>query len=219
METLIFVLEMIGTVAFAASGAMTAIKKNMDIFGVAILGLTTAVGGGVIRDLILGQTPPRMFQDPIYAGLAIAAAIVIFVIARRGYFEGRHELYDFSMLIMDSLGLAAFTVTGIGTALETNAESGWFLLIFVGVVTGVGGGVLRDVMAGDMPYIFVKHVYACASLLGAIVCTVLELLGVGDSFAMVAGMAAVAALRFLSAYFRWNLPRPYKRRTEGEQMR
>ena len=212
METLIFVLEMIGTVAFAASGAMTAVKKNMDVFGVAILGLTTAVGGGVIRDLILGQTPPRMFQNPIYAGLAVAVALIIFIIARRGYFEGRHELYDFSMLIMDSLGLAAFTVTGIGAALETNAESGWFLLIFVGVVTGVGGGVLRDVMAGDMPYIFVKHVYACASLLGAVVCTALYALGAGDSLAMLAGMLSVVLLRFLSAYFRWNLPRPSPRR-------
>ena len=217
METLIFVLEMIGTVAFAASGAMTAVKKNMDVFGVAILGLTTAVGGGVIRDLILGQTPPRMFQNPIYAGLAVAVALIIFIIARRGYFEGRHELYDFSMLIMDSLGLAAFTVTGIGAALETNAGSGWFLLIFVGVVTGVGGGVLRDVMAGDMPYIFVKHVYACASLLGAVICTVLELLGVGDSVSMVAGMAAVAVLSFLSAYFRWNLPRPNIHKSQDGQ--
>ena len=212
METLIFVLELIGTVAFAASGAMTAIKKNMDIFGVAILGLTTAVGGGVIRDLILGQTPPRMFQNPIYAGLAIAVAIVIFVIARRGWFEVRHQRYELSMLVMDSLGLAAFTVTGIGAALETNAQSGWFLLIFVGVVTGVGGGVLRDVMAGDMPYIFVKHVYACASLLGAVVCTALYALGAGDSLAMLAGMLSVVLLRFLSAYFRWNLPRPSPRR-------
>ena len=213
METLIFVLEMIGTVAFSASGAMTAVKKNMDVFGVAILGLTTAVGGGVIRDVILGQTPPRMFQNPIYAGLAIAVAIVIFVIARRGWFEVRHQRYELSMLVMDSLGLAAFTVTGIGAALETNAQSGWFLLIFVGVVTGVGGGVLRDVMAGDMPYIFVKHVYACASLLGAVICTALMLLGAGESLAMVSGMAAVAVLRFLSAYFHWNLPRP--RREDG----
>ena len=84
MDTIIFVLEIIGTLAFSASGAMTAVKKNMDVFGVIILGLTTAVGGGVIRDLILGQTPPRTFQDPVYAGLAAAAAVVIFIVARRG---------------------------------------------------------------------------------------------------------------------------------------
>ena len=212
MDTIIFVLEIIGTLAFSASGAMLGVKKGMDIFGVFILGLTTAVGGGVIRDLILGQTPPRTFQDPVYAGLAAAAAVVIFIVARRGWFEGRHGLYDLALLVMDSLGLAAFTVTGIGAALETQPESGWFLLVFVGVVTGVGGGVLRDVMAGDMPYIFVKHVYACASLLGAVVCTALYALGAGDSLAMLAGMLSVVLLRFLSAYFRWNLPRPSPRR-------
>ena len=80
------------------------------------------------------------------------------------------------------------------------------------MVTGVGGGVLRDVMAGDMPYIFVKHVYACASLLGAVVGTALYALGAGDSLAMLAGMLSVVLLRFLSAYFRWNLPRPSPRR-------
>lgn len=204
MDTLIFVLELIGTLAFAASGAMTAIKKNMDIFGVAILGLTTAVGGGVIRDLILGSTPPRTFQDPIYAGLAIAAAIVMFVVARRGWFEGRHQVYDLLMLVMDSLGLGAFTVTGIGAAIEAG-QDGAFLLIFVGVVTGVGGGVLRDVLAGDTPYIFVKHVYACASLLGAVACALLRA-PAGESVSVVVGMACVVTLRFLSAYFRWNLP-------------
>ena len=151
MDTLIFVLELIGTLAFAASGAMTGVRKNMDIFGVAILGLTTAVGGGVIRDLILGSTPPRTFQDPIYAGLAVATAMAVFIVARRGWFEGRHQFYDLAMLVMDSLGLGAFTVTGVGAALEAG-QDGAFLLIFVGVVTGVGGGVLRDVLAGDTPY-------------------------------------------------------------------
>lgn len=205
MDTLILVLELIGTVAFAASGAMTGIKKNMDIFGVAILGLTTAVGGGVIRDLILGSTPPRTFQDPIYACLAIAAAIIVFIVARRGWFEGRHQFYDISMLVMDSLGLGAFTVTGIGAAFELG-QRGPFLLVFVGVVTGVGGGVLRDVMAGDMPYIFVKHVYACASLAGAVLCAVLWRL-VPQYVAMLAGMTTVLLIRLLSAHFRWNLPR------------
>lgn len=207
MDTLILVLEIIGTVAFAASGAMTGVKKNMDIFGVVILGLTTAVGGGVIRDLILGSTPPRTFQDPIYAVLSIAASVLVFIVARRGWFEGRHQAYDISMLVMDSLGLGAFTVTGIGAAIECG-EHGAFLLVFVGVVTGVGGGVLRDVMAGDMPYIFVKHVYACASLLGAVVCVLLR--GVaGESASVIAGMVCVVVLRLLSAYFRWNLPHPY----------
>ena len=137
----------------------------------------------------------------------LAASVLVFIVARRGWFEGRHQAYDISMLVMDSLGLGAFTVTGIGAAIECG-EHGAFLLVFVGVVTGVGGGVLRDVMAGDMPYIFVKHVYACASLLGAVVCVLLR--GVaGESASVIAGMVCVVVLRLLSAYFRWNLPHPY----------
>ena len=109
------------------------------------------------------------------------------------------------MLVMDSLGLGAFTVSAIGTALEQNQDYGAFLLIFVGVVTGVGGGVLRDVLSGQTPMIFLKHVYASASIFGAILCVLLMPL-TGDTWAIALGMASVVVIRLLSAYFRWNLP-------------
>lgn len=205
MDTLILILELIGTVAFAFSGALLGVKKRMDVFGVAILGLTTAVGGGVIRDLILGATPPAAFRNPVYALLAIAVSIVVFIACRHHFNEGRHEHFDRVLLVMDSLGLGAFTVTGMASALSLG-QTGAFLLVFVGVLTGVGGGVLRDVLAGETPYIFVKHVYASASLLGAFV--YLLLYGVlGSAWASVVSMAATVALRILSAHFRWNLPR------------
>jgi uncharacterized membrane protein YeiH len=107
---------------------------------------------------------------------------------------------------MDTLGLAAFTVVGMGVAFAQATEYSSFLLIFVGVITGVGGGVMRDLFAGDRPYIFVKHVYACASILGALVCEIGKFL-VGESFGMVAGIIVVIAIRFMSAHFRWNLPK------------
>lgn len=109
------------------------------------------------------------------------------------------------MLVMDSLGLGAFTVSAIGTALEQNGDYGAFLLVFVGVVTGVGGGVLRDILAGETPYILRKHVYASASILGAVVCIAL-LPVAGETWAISVGMAVIVATRLLSAYFRWNLP-------------
>lgn len=173
METFILILELAGTMAFAASGAITALKKGMDLFGVCILGLTTAVGGGVIRDVILGNTPPATFLNPIYASVALVTSLVLFLPRIRHLLMWDQRLYDLSMLILDSLGLGIFTVVGIRIAWRSTAEPTLFLLVFVGVVTGVGGGVLRDVMAGDTPYIFVKHIYACASLAGALVCTVL----------------------------------------------
>lgn len=203
---LLLLFEIVGTVAFAISGAMTGMKKKMDIFGVAILGLTTAVGGGALRDIILGNTPPVMFRDPIYAVIAIVTSIILFLPAVQRLILRIHGLYDSLMLIMDSVGLGIFTVVGIRTAYAAVADPGWFLLLFVGVITGVGGGVLRDVMAGDMPYVFVKHFYACASLLGAVLCILLWDLA-GQTVAMAAGAAAVVALRLLAVKYRWSLPK------------
>ena len=117
------------------------------------------------------------------------------------------RLYDLVLLIMDSAGLGIFTVAGIRIAYEHAARPTLFLLVFVGVVTGVGGGVLRDVMAGETPYIFVKHIYACASLIGAVICGVLWH-PAGEVAAMLTGAAAVFAIRCLSAHYRWNLPHP-----------
>ena len=155
MQISILILELIGTVAFAVSGAMVALKKNMDIFGVAILGLTTAVGGGALRDILLGNTPPIMFREPVYALLSIFVSVVVFIPQVRHLLTHNHALYDRMMLVMDSLGLGIFTVVGINTAYELSHDYTFFLLVFVGTITGVGGGLLRDVLAGNTPYIFV----------------------------------------------------------------
>jgi uncharacterized membrane protein YeiH len=202
----IVILELLGTVAFSVSGAMTAMKKQMDIFGVMILGLVTAVGGGVIRDLTMGVTPPATFKDPIYAATAMVTAAVVFLPWAQRLFRHYQRAYDLLLLTMDTLGLGIFTVIGVRAAIAQGGDYGIFFLTFVGVITGVGGGVLRDVLAGNMPYIFVKHIYACASLAGALLCVLLwEPLG--EPWAMAIGAGTVIAIRFLSAYFRWSLPK------------
>lgn len=209
MDIFILILELVGTLAFAASGAMTGLRKNMDIFGVCILGLTTAVGGGVIRDIILGNTPPATFRDPIYATVALATSLVLFLPRVRRLLTRDQALYDLAMLGMDSLGLGIFTVVGIQTAYSCTARPTLFLLVFVGVITGVGGGILRDIMAGDTPFIFVKHVYASASLAGALICGLLWH-HAGEMPSMLAGAVLVFVIRGLSAHFHWNLPRAHK---------
>ena len=209
METFLFIVNLIGTVAFAAAGAMTGLQKNMDIFGVCVLGLTTAVGGGIVRDLILGITPPNAFQDPFAAMVAIFVSAVFFLRRFRHFIMQRPALYERMMLWLDSIGLGAFTVIGIQIAYEILEAPTLFLLVFVGVVTGAGGGLIRDVMAGNTPYIFVKHVYACASLAGALVCAGLWEIA-GSAAAMVAGLVTVVLLRCLSAHFRWNLPKAHE---------
>ena len=206
MDLFITVFQMIGTVAFAASGALTALHKKMDLLGVIVLGVVTAVGGGIIRDLLLGITPPLAFRDPLAVMVAIAVSVILFIPKIRHLLMHNQRVFDTSLLIMDSVGLGIFTVMGIWNALDFSPERSTFLLIFVGVITGVGGGVLRDVLAGNTPYIFVKHVYACASLLGAVICTLLWRV-VPSYAAMLTGVLTVLILRLLSAYFRWNLPR------------
>ncbi len=205
MQLFISALEMIGTVAFAASGALTAMRKKMDLLGVIVLGVVTAVGGGMIRDVLLGITPPLAFRNPLSVIVAIAVSVILFIPWVRHHLMHNQRLFDTALLVMDSVGLGVFSVMGIWNALDFSPERSTFLLVFVGVMTGVGGGVLRDILAGNTPYIFVKHVYACASLLGATVCALLWRV-VPSYVAMLTGMLCVLILRLLSAYFRWNLP-------------
>lgn len=206
MEIFVKVLELIGTVAFAASGALIAMRKHMDLLGVIVLGVVTAIGGGILRDLILGITPPLAFRDPTCAIVAIATAIVLFIPWVRHGLMHNTRLFDAVLLVMDSVGLGVFTVMGIWNALSFSPDRSTFLLVFVGVLTGVGGGVIRDVLAGDLPYILVKHIYACASLLGAITCALLWRC-LPQYAAMLIAIVLVLVIRLLSAYFRWNLPR------------
>jgi len=208
MNILILAIELIGTLAFSASGAMTGLRKNMDIFGVCILGLTTAVGGGVIRDLILGNTPPATFRNPIYATVAILTAFVLFLPQVRRFLMRNPRQFDLVLFWMDTAGLAIFTVVGIRTAYDCASHPTLFLLVFVGVITGVGGGLLRDMIAGNTPYIFVKHVYASASLAGALICGLLWH-PLGHLPAMLIGGGVVMLIRALSAHYHWNLPKAH----------
>lgn len=206
MDTFLFLIELLGTVAFAVSGAMTGIEKRMDIFGVAILGIVTAVGGGVIRDLVIGITPPKAFQDPIYLIVALIVSVILFFPAVRRPLARSQKLFDSVLLMMDAAGLGMFTITGITTAIGQAGYHNVLLLFFVGLLTGTGGGVLRDILAGDMPYIFRKHIYASASLAGAGIYLLGRLI-LPESAAVLTGIAAVMAIRCAAAHFEWNLPR------------
>ena len=210
MDEFIFILELIGTVAFASSGAMIAIEKKMDIFGVNVLGATTAVGGGIMRDIILGLTPPGAFSHPVYVLVAALTSTILFVIAyaKPTAFESRvkTDYYDKLMFWCDTAGLGIFTVVGIQAAVRAVGGENVFFFVFIGTLTGVGGGVLRDIMAGETPYILVKHIYACAAIAGGIVCVVGRT-AFGEAYGTIVGLAATVLLRFLAAHFRWNLMR------------
>lgn len=192
------ILEIIGTIAFSVSGAVVGIKKKMDILGVVTLGIITAVGGGIIRDIIIGVVPPTAFRDPIYALIAIGVAIIAFF----PFISRKINLDHFVWVLADSIGLGAFTMIGVSTG---TAFNNLFLQVFLGVLTGVGGGVIRDICSGSIPMIFVRHFYACPCIIGAIVCAVLN--SYDPDLAMVLGFAVILILRLLAARFKWHLPK------------
>lgn len=210
-EIILLVLEIIGTVAFAVSGAFVAIKAKLDIFGVLFIGCITAVGGGITRDLLIGKTPPTIFEtDKLYI-LAIAAvsALVVFVAAylSRKQFLTTYEHFEPIQNVFDAFGLAAFSVTGTAVAFEAGLSENPVLAILLGVLTGVGGGVFRDVLTSTTPYIFKKHVYALASIGGASVYYVMRLLMETTLIPSAVAMVLVVVVRLLAAKYRWSLPK------------
>ncbi len=211
-EYLVYLIEILGTIAFASSGALVGIERHMDIFGVGVLGITTAVGGGIIRDIVLGITPPNVFRNSSYVLVAIIVSILLFLVH---YIKDQKKIvsglvmkryYDLVMLWLDAVGLGIFTVVGINVAVKIGYQQHFFLLVFVGTITGIGGGVLRDVMAMRTPYIFVKHIYASASLAGAVAYIFLmRCLPVVP--AMAAASALVVLIRVAAVRHKWNLPK------------
>ena len=197
-----FLMEMIGTVAFACSGAMVAIEKRLDLLGIIVLGETTAVGGGMIRDIIIGIHPPALFVDPIYVIAAFVSVMVLFVAVKYFYQSAdilESPMYEAVLNLLDAIGLGAFTVVGIDTAVGAGFGEYKFLMIFLGVITGVGGGILRDMMAGQTPAVLRKHVYACASIAGA-VCYVILMNYTGEGPAMVVSAILVTVIRVLARH-------------------
>ena len=206
---LLITFDLIGTIAFAISGAITGIKKRMDIFGVNILAIVTACGGGLLRDVVMGDFPPQMFINPFYVAVAFVVANIVFAIMffHRPIPQKFAGLYDKGLFVCDTLGLAAFMVDGVMIGANFGYENDLFFLVFLGFLTGVGGGVLRDVLSNQMPAIFVKHVYALPVIIGGLLMVFLHT-GTGEwQIAMVCGFSIVLLLRIMARHFLWNLPK------------
>lgn len=207
-EIILLILEIIGTVAFAVSGAFVAIKAKMDVFGVVFIGCVTAVGGGITRDLLIGQNPPAIFSNLYILLIAALTSIFVFVVARishRKFFVG-YEKLEPTQNVFDAFGLAAFTVMGTEIAFLHGLQENAVLAILLGMLTGVGGGVIRDVLTSTTPYIFKKHIYALASIAGAVVYYVMRLY-MDTLVPSVVAMLLVVVLRLLAAKYRWSLPK------------
>lgn len=218
-EIILTVLEIIGTIAFAVSGAFVAIKVRFDIFGVLVIGTITAVGGGCMRDILIGQTPPAIFSRWWIVAIACATALLVFIVS---YFQtkkfdeiqGKIEPIN---RIFDAIGLAAFSVMGTEIAFSEGLSDNVLLSVTLGVMTGCGGGLLRDVLTETMPYIFKKHVYALASIGGALLYYGLRT-WIGDTvFPTGLAIVFIISIRLLAAKYLWSLPKIQLDKDEQEK--
>ena len=203
------IIEMIGTVSFAVSGAMIAIARKLDAFGVLALGMVTTFGGGAVRDLLIGYVPPRCFYSFRLLAAAFASALLVFVIAyilREHYFR-REKLIDNINNIIDSVGLAAFTISGIQAAITAGEYENPYFCVFLGMLTGVGGGILRDCMSRTIPLVFTKRVYATASIIGGIVYYILLHFECNGTAAAAIAMVLIVLIRICATIFHWSLPK------------
>ena len=206
-QKIIFITEIIGTVAFAFSGSIIGIRRKMDVFGVIILGEFTAVGGGAIRDILLGLFPPMLFRNPVYVTVAFVTSLTVFCFVYRWQSKLTNRSMDKFMPYLDfcdSIGLAAFTVVGADTAIANGFVDNSFLVVFVATLTGVGGGVLRDLMAGITPVIFRKQIYALASIIGGIF--YVNVRRYSTTYAIFTAFFLVILIRALARKFRLDLP-------------
>lgn len=218
IDTIMFIIEIIGMVAFAISGAAAGIKAKFDVFGVVAVGSLTCIGGGITRDLLIGTTPPVIFSRWYMVAIAALVSLIFFIFAyvKHRQFRVLNAKIEQINNFFDALGLAAFTVMGMEVAFAKGLQDNAFLAISLGLLTGVGGGVLRDILTEVTPYIFKKHIYALASILGAVLYYVLRLLWVDTIVLTIASMAVVFAIRLLATRFRWSLPKVHLDEEEEE---
>ena len=205
--TLFFLTELIGTIAFAISGAVIAIERRLDLFGVLFLGATTAIGGGIFRDMLLGQIPPKSFLNYVYMFTAVITAALVFLFS---YINSKREcpipfLNDEVLNFFDAAGLGIFSVIGVQNTVNAGFGDNAFFCIFLGMLTGVGGGMIRDVLSQTTPAVLRKHIYALASLAGALFYYCLR--SALPSASILVSTILVIILRVLASHYRWTLPR------------
>lgn len=213
METVLSVLSYIGVIAFAVSGAMLAIRSEVDLFGVVFLSVITTFAGGLMRDMILNRYPyPAMFEMKIEFIVCIATSLIVFFLAYffRDAYLRRERLVDNINNILDSIGISAFAVTGTQSAIQTmqmnRANTMFFVAVVMGMISCIGGGLIRDVILGKLPWVLKKRIYALASLVGGGAYVLLIQLEVHGSIAALVGCILVFGLRICATVFRWDMP-------------
>ncbi len=199
--SLILVIDILGTFAFAISGVLTALNKRLDPFGILIIAFVTAVGGGTLRDVLIDADVTWM-RDLTYVYVILGAAIFAVIFRRRlGYIRR-------SLFLFDTIGIALYTIVGVEKGIEAGFHP--IICISLGTMTACFGGVIRDILCNEIPIIFRKEIYATACILGGITYFLLHLTPVSENFIVVISGAIVILVRLLAVYFKLSLPSIYK---------
>lgn len=207
--TFFLVCEWLGTAAFAISGAMVAIDTGMDLFGVIFLAMITALGGGTLRDVLIGYFPPRMFTNYQFLLLAVFCAVTVFLLAdlyKDRYVQSERGIERVNN-VFDAIGLGVFAVSGARIGMEAGFTDNAFLVTFLGMTTAVGGGMIRDVLLQRIPFVLNKRIYAVAAIAGALTYWVIEYVFRMPVMAYSVGWLVTVTLRMLATIYKWNLPR------------
>lgn len=196
----LYFFDLFGTFAFAISGALLGVKKDMDIYGMFVLAVAVGVGGGTLRDMMLGRTPPFVLSDINYMIIIATATLLVFFL--NSVME--KSLPMKTLNVADALGLGVFTSIGASVAVSHNVE--WYGVIFFGVMTATVGGMIRDTLAGEVPFVLKKEVYASASIIGGMVFVVIHKLGFNLNLNILITSIVVTLIRILAIYKDWHLP-------------
>lgn len=219
IDAILLSIEIIGIISFAIAGAVVAIDKETDLFGVVFLSVMTCFGGGIIRDITIGRHPPAFFRELTYQfAIAIAVALIVFIMARifqKQYIEKKCLVVKINNYI-DALAIGIFSVSGVQTCIDffvkDGKSAGFVLCVVLGMTTAVGGGMIRDLILRDIPFILRKRIYALAALIGATLyyVTVIHLFpgnGVAEVIGQVVAISIVVLIRVLATKLKWNLPK------------
>jgi uncharacterized membrane protein YeiH len=196
------VLDALGTIAFAVSGALLGVRKNFDLFGVLFLAFVVAVAGGMMRDVLIGAIPPAAMRDIHYFLIAMISGLVTF------FWSPRIAKHPNMMQCLDAVGLALFAVVGTQKAMEFGINP--VMSALMGMLTGIGGGMVRDVLSGEIPFVLRADLYALAALAAGAIVAGGSFLGIPSIYTVLPGAGLCLYLRLMAIYYGWRAPLPPK---------
>ncbi|WP_035696128.1 trimeric intracellular cation channel family protein [Christiangramia portivictoriae] len=202
MEISLFnILDILGTIAFAISGALSAMNRRLDLFGIFIIAFVTAIGGGTVRDILIGDTPVTWMENTMYVYLIGVVTILAII------FRNKLNYLKKSLFLFDTIGLGVFTITGVETGIQNDLDP--IISVALGAMTGTFGGVIRDILCNEIPVIFRKEIYATACLIGALAYILLYDLGMNADFIYLATALTVISIRLVVVKYKVTLPHFY----------